>query len=209
LALTQITFLSFLCANHYLIWNFNCYSRLIQAYYSLIICSLEILSLDSSYNYESLSYVWGDPIDTIPIHANGCRFNAARNLYWVRRLRTSSAPRRVWVDAICINQDDVDERGAQVSIMREIYCKASVLVYLGVSLATEAITLEEQEKCQATPQDVWHKDDTQITNLIRGGWARIVSHHLNLFVGQIRLSRLGPTVRFNRSEPGSRILPPG
>lgn len=153
-----------------------------------IICSLEILSLDSSYDYEALSYVWGDPVDTIPIHVNGCHLDAARNLFCaLRRLRRSSGPRKVWVDAISINQDDLDERGAQVNMMREIYSKASVLVYLGESLATEAITLEEQKKWQAAPQDVWHKDDTKVVNLIQGGWARIVCYGLNLLVGQITL----------------------
>ncbi|XHG04103.1 hypothetical protein AWENTII_007384 [Aspergillus wentii] len=41
--------------------------------------------------------------------------------------------RRFWIDAICINQNDIPERNAQVAIMSMIYTKASgVFVWLGV-----------------------------------------------------------------------------
>ncbi|KAK0663642.1 Serine/threonine-protein phosphatase 6 regulatory ankyrin repeat subunit C [Lasiodiplodia hormozganensis] len=38
----------------------------------------------------------------------------------------------IWIDALCINQDDLEERSAQVKIMPQVYGKAqSVLVWLG------------------------------------------------------------------------------
>ena len=39
----------------------------------------------------------------------------------LRRLRNSTTPRRIWIDAICINQDDVQERNSQISLMYLIY----------------------------------------------------------------------------------------
>ena len=52
--------------------------------------------------------------------------NALRRLRWLRE------PRTLWIDAICINQDDLDERAQQVMLMRKIYSKADrVLVWLG------------------------------------------------------------------------------
>jgi Heterokaryon incompatibility protein (HET) len=37
-----------------------------------------------------------------------------------------------WIDAICINQNDIEERNAQVKRMRDIYTQLSyVLVWLG------------------------------------------------------------------------------
>jgi len=40
--------------------------------------------------------------------------------------------RRVWIDAICINQDNLDERSQQVSLMTDIYSKARrVIIWLG------------------------------------------------------------------------------
>lgn len=60
------------------------------------------------------------------------------------RLRQPSRNRRVWVDAICINQSDVDERHAQVAIMGQIYRRAShVIVDIGEGSedSDEALTL--------------------------------------------------------------------
>ncbi|KAK3366228.1 heterokaryon incompatibility protein-domain-containing protein, partial [Lasiosphaeria ovina] len=41
-------------------------------------------------------------------------------------------PRRLWIDAICINQDDIAERNAQVAIMQHIYHTAvDVIAWIG------------------------------------------------------------------------------
>ena len=50
----------------------------------------------------------------------------------MRTFRLSERIRYLWVDSICINQDDVRERNHQVKKMTEIYAVAvQVLVYLG------------------------------------------------------------------------------
>ncbi|KAK2061504.1 HET-domain-containing protein, partial [Colletotrichum caudatum] len=50
----------------------------------------------------------------------------------LRRLRFPGWARDVWVDAICINQEDSNERSHQVGIMQYIYATAiRVVVYLG------------------------------------------------------------------------------
>lgn len=50
----------------------------------------------------------------------------------LRYLRETDSRRILWVDAICINQKDFNERGHQVGIMRDIYSKApQVLIWLG------------------------------------------------------------------------------
>src|SRR5580700_5121291 len=47
-------------------------------------------------------------------------------------LRCEDRPRTLWVDAICINQENITERNSQVQLMKSIYEKASrVLVWLG------------------------------------------------------------------------------
>jgi hypothetical protein len=73
----------------------------------------------NSTAYEALSYRWGDPLDTQPIVCEGKRFNATTNLYLaLHRLRyEAEEPRRIWIDAICINQMDVAERNQQVALM--------------------------------------------------------------------------------------------
>lgn len=90
-----------------------------------------------AWRYHSLSYVWGDPFPTADIILNGSRMAVTKNLESaLRHLRDSSTPEfqglPVWVDAICINQDDLKERNEQVRIMRDIYRKAHrVISYLG------------------------------------------------------------------------------
>lgn len=50
----------------------------------------------------------------------------------LRRLRLRDRQRTIWIDAICINQNDIIERNVQVQNMREIYSKAdNVLIWVG------------------------------------------------------------------------------
>jgi hypothetical protein len=50
----------------------------------------------------------------------------------LRHLRYPDRPRHLWIDAICVNQDDDMEKGSQVAVMGTIYANASaVIVWLG------------------------------------------------------------------------------
>jgi hypothetical protein len=50
----------------------------------------------------------------------------------LQHFREATERRTLWIDAICINQDDIDERGAQVALMDVVYTRAAkVLVWLG------------------------------------------------------------------------------
>lgn len=100
-------------------------------------CHLKYTTLDSpeSIPYEALSYVWGKPDFTEPLEFEGHQVLVTKNLATaLRHLRpdANGSPRRIWVDAICINQNDVAERNHQVTIMKDIYshCTAD-LAWLG------------------------------------------------------------------------------
>ncbi|KAK7211726.1 hypothetical protein V2G26_018904 [Clonostachys chloroleuca] len=84
-------------------------------------------------DYEALSYCWGDATDKLPIYCNDQRFEATRSLEAaLRHLRRKDDDRCLWIDAVCINQDDISERNTQVLLMRSIYRNASrVIVWLG------------------------------------------------------------------------------
>ncbi|EWG48728.1 hypothetical protein FVEG_16315 [Fusarium verticillioides 7600] len=124
----------------------------------VLTCYLTEVSLNSPIlNYRALSYTWGDPERTTRIIVNGewlvvrlniedCLRHLRLNLYCCNRLcicqqesqipvpldHRFTFPTLLWVDAICINQDDLDERAQQVALMQQIYCRASsVLVWLG------------------------------------------------------------------------------
>jgi hypothetical protein len=81
---------------------------------------------DQNPSFEALSYVWGDPTVTRPIIFEGHSFNVTVNLFLaLRRLRYEDKPRHLWIDALCINQDNIPEREHQISRMRDIYSGAS------------------------------------------------------------------------------------
>ncbi|KAI3325484.1 heterokaryon incompatibility protein-domain-containing protein [Xylariaceae sp. AK1471] len=83
--------------------------------------------------YTALSYAWGDRRNTHEIKIGSRRLSIGSNLHSaLRDLRRRDCPIRLWVDAICINQDDVNERNHQVQQMRNIYSSAlETVIYLG------------------------------------------------------------------------------
>ncbi|KAF2649452.1 hypothetical protein K491DRAFT_610731, partial [Lophiostoma macrostomum CBS 122681] len=96
-------------------------------------CTLECVSLDNFPPFEALSYVWGDPGDTISMFCEGSLFEATRSLHTaLTNLRLPNAVRTMWVDAICINQKDDVEKSRQVPLMGKIYSLAKkVVVWVG------------------------------------------------------------------------------
>jgi hypothetical protein len=86
-------------------------------------------------SFSALSYVWGDPDpeQLLPAICDGRTIGITQNLSdCLRSIRLEDTTRLLWVDAICINQQDLDERSAQVDIMGEIYASAEdVLIWLG------------------------------------------------------------------------------
>ncbi|KAJ2992898.1 hypothetical protein NUW58_g2016 [Xylaria curta] len=84
-------------------------------------------------SYEPLSYVWGNPTRAHDFDCDGKTIGLTESLYYaLKRIRLANRDRRVWVDQICINQEDTSERSDQVQFMNRIYkCANHVLVWLG------------------------------------------------------------------------------
>jgi hypothetical protein len=111
-------------------------------------CELFNYSLESGrgdHLFEALSYVWGDPKETVPIYLHGSLFNATSNLHAaLLRLRNHTMARIIWVDAICIDQGNTKEKQHQIQYMAEIYGQAkSVVVWLGNEADGSHKALEE------------------------------------------------------------------
>ncbi|KAK0660789.1 heterokaryon incompatibility protein-domain-containing protein [Cercophora samala] len=89
--------------------------------------------LDKAGEYICLSYTWGQPEPTFSVLLNDTEFSVRENLYdALLRLRLPDKPLRIWIDAVCINQDDVKEREYQVSIMGKVYESATdVIAWIG------------------------------------------------------------------------------
>ncbi|OTA92764.1 hypothetical protein M434DRAFT_12109 [Hypoxylon sp. CO27-5] len=114
--------------------------------------SLKIVSIEDNVPYEALSYVWGDPTrsHTIQIQPN-YSLSITSNLYHalcnLRHTEAWKAPRLLWIDGVCINQEDLDERARQVRMMATIYAKAHrVITYVGEDTCNFNSALDLAEK---------------------------------------------------------------
>jgi hypothetical protein len=97
---------------------------------------LKTVSIDAAPQYIALSYEWDGPDPEI--HFVDCYVNSQRTalkvnlvcaLFYLRARRT---PFPLWIDALCINQHDLEERNRQVRMMTQIYQNATgVIAWLG------------------------------------------------------------------------------
>lgn len=110
-----------------------------------ISCHLENASLQgqSMCYYEALSYMWGKEEAKTPIKVDGKIFKVRPNLFAaLQNLRLPAKSRVLWIDAICINQQDLMERNHQVAQMASIYSYATqVLVWLGEATTESGIAM--------------------------------------------------------------------
>lgn len=131
-------------------------------------CSLQHISLEYEHRppYETISYAWGEGDETQQglVDIDGftlrCPLNAEQALDC---LRFEDTDRLLWIDSICIDQDDIKERGHQVGIMHEIYqSSACNRAYLGkadnyTKRALDNLSELNEEMCRKIDQDlnVW------------------------------------------------------
>ena len=158
-----------------------------------------LLSADKTRPYEALSYVWG-PQSSNPQFItlvendndndsdNGeerhCRFPVGESLHAaLKALRDPFIERVVWIDAICINQGDNDEKSEQVGFMARIYARAGggVIIWLGEDddegragrgldvIEWFANTSEEEEGWETESQfGLRNKDENPVVELLGG-----------------------------------------
>ena len=105
------------------------------------------LQTKGSIHYEALSYYWGRSSsleDICYLYIEQRPLPVCTNVYdAMMQLRTKDKPRILWIDAVCINQIDLDERSQQVEQMHLIYTLADrTVVWLGKSDATSEVALD-------------------------------------------------------------------
>ena len=83
--------------------------------------------------YIAGSYVWGPPEPKKTILVDGEHFQVRENLFrFLKAFRSRYQSQAIWLDAICIDQDDIEERSHQVQEMKRIYSGAKcVYSWLG------------------------------------------------------------------------------
>ncbi|KAI1356738.1 heterokaryon incompatibility protein-domain-containing protein [Xylaria sp. FL0043] len=141
-------------------------------------CSFETHKLSDASSYVCISYTWGTPegkrdeaaslqrslMSTTSLLLGGNHHGVSRNvLDVISRVMDHGDVERIWVDSICINQFDLVERSAQVSMMGNIYEAADVVaVWLGRDERHEFSQVEEicraiQAALHQTPNGVTEK----------------------------------------------------
>jgi Heterokaryon incompatibility protein (HET) len=90
--------------------------------------------------YEAISYTWGCPDRTEEILVNGYTLKVTKSVYEIlAKFSSQFLPQLLWIDALCINQDNGEEKEQQVPIMDKIYSHSLfTTVFLGQSPLPEA-----------------------------------------------------------------------
>ncbi|KAK8867293.1 hypothetical protein PGQ11_005871 [Apiospora arundinis] len=139
-------------------------------------------------SFEALSYEWKGKVGTVPIQCHQDRLLITPNCKAaVERLRHEDKSRMLWVDSICIDQEDVEECSTQVKLMTNIYRAAkTVVMWLGEEeqnsqLAFDCISIlarayEESEKSEGGLKKELLQEATnaiQSKELVVQGWAEL------------------------------------
>ena len=174
---------------------------------SPIRCELYTSSISRERDqYVAGSYVWGPPVPTIPILVDGKHFQVRENLFrFLKAFRSRYQSQVIWLDAICINQDDIQERSHQVQEMKRIYSGAKcVYSWLGydkplpyTGIFNRQYTIDLYHRCMRDePQPIHTRHIRQLVYISKAEyWSRmwivqefILAKEVQLLVGRHKLS---------------------
>lgn len=123
----------------------------------------------TSHPYEALSYVWGGEKKPQSICVDNHNLSITQNLYTaLLHLRDHGCSRTIWIDAICINQDNESEKEEQIPLMAKIYAKAHrSVVWLGEAdnashYALEAIRLTCEKSKNLPNTNIFQREILQL-----------------------------------------------
>ncbi|KIX97171.1 uncharacterized protein Z520_07285 [Fonsecaea multimorphosa CBS 102226] len=118
----------------------------------VLMCSLKFVCLteddDTNHNedddtnqYEAVSYCWGELHPRMRVYIDNGYVMAGRNIgFALVYLRRTDRTRRLWIDALCIDQLDLDEKASQIGQMSRIFGTARQ------QIASKWETIEELKK---------------------------------------------------------------
>lgn len=158
-------------------------------------CELVHALLDNEKcQYEAVSYTWGEPQMQDTISFDGQQLPITLHLsQLLRDLRLPDSDRILWIDAICINQDDTAERGSQVQQMGQVYRNARrVLFFICRPTETTDLFMDCLQELQEFHGNKAHEIDQLIeswdalqprleekhyvlTHRLKTGWEHIMS----------------------------------
>jgi hypothetical protein len=139
---------------------------------SKIKINLETVQLSTEHvpDFEALSYTWGlseDPVEILIETKFGPQVLAVtQNLAEaLQHLRYETAPRILWIDAICIDQQNIPERGSQVKRMADLYTSSKrVVVWLGPEGHDSSLALSLLESIATKIEVDWVFETMKVTS---------------------------------------------
>ncbi|KAL5592487.1 hypothetical protein FOBRF1_013513 [Fusarium oxysporum] len=113
-----------------------------------IYCEMLTTPISGPMNFQALSYTWGTAARTHSLKLPETEFRITESLdEAIRHLRREDEAITLWIDQICINQENLQEKSLQIRLMSQIYSKAQkVLVWLGPA-----------ERGSDTAMDIWSR----------------------------------------------------
>jgi hypothetical protein len=116
---------------------------------------LEILQLDnvsSAEPYSAISYAWisRDLPENIQL-PHGIHLAITASLHGVlQRFRHPNGERRIWADAVCVSQTDINEKSAQILRIKDVFAHAQeILIWLGESAALDSLLFMQLHRIRA------------------------------------------------------------
>lgn len=127
-----------------------------------VCCSLQYAFLEDRPQYTALSYTWGDQSIRTDILLDGRRVpvtknleSALRHLLLEQQSGLATGPTPLWVDAVCIDQQNQAERSQQVSQMGRIFeTAAKTVVWLGAESRDSDLAIDTLRKLSASARNI-------------------------------------------------------
>lgn len=116
---------------------------------------LEILQLDnmsSAKPYSAISYAWASHVLQYNIQLpDGTLLPITAALHGaLQRFRHPSAEIRIWADAVCISQTDMEEKSAQILVIKDVFAQAhQILIWLGESAKSDSLVFMQLYRIRA------------------------------------------------------------
>ena len=140
------------------------------AFSSEIRFCLDITHLTKDYvpEFEAVSYAWGsiqNPVNVFIGRSGRKTLAVTQNLAEaLPYFRYEDKPRVLWIDAICVDQGNPEERGHQVQRMADIYSKAAkVLVWLGPESDNSVLAINCLDYVSSKIKVDWNKSSITAT----------------------------------------------
>ena len=111
-------------------------------------CTMRHVMIDDEHEpkptYMALSYTWGAPDRSHRIKVNDSYFQVTESLSCaLQHIQSNTETLTLWIDQLCINQEDVGEKKAQIPLMKDIYGNAvQTIVWLGPATDDSDLIME-------------------------------------------------------------------